>query len=230
MQAVPFLKIPDMSILQTSALFSSFSCNELTRILNILNAKVREYTKGETVYAAGSNISSLGMVMTGKVHIQLVDWWGNLNILHEITSADIFGEAFATKSGIPLANDVVAAQDSRILFINVQWVLASARIDDPLKVRFIQNLYRISSARNRYLTKKVQYLTCRSTRDKLIAYLSEQSRVHKSETFDIPFDRQQLADYLSVERSALSAELGKMQAEGLLTFKKNHFTLSCAQG
>lgn len=229
MQAIPFLKIPDINILRTSALFSSFSCDELTQLLNMLHAKVKEYKKDETVYTTGSNISSLGVVITGKVHIQLVDWWGNLNILHEIKSADIFGEAFATTSGIPLANDVVAAEDSRILFINVQWVLASAHITDPLKVQFIQNLYRISSARNRYLTKKIQYLTCRSTRDKLIAYLSEQSRLHKSETFDIPFDRQQLADYLSVERSALSAELGKMQADGLLTFKKNHFTLSCAQ-
>ena len=219
----------DYSILQNSVLFTQFSSDDITKILSMLTAKTKKYKKNETIYAVGSHITALGLILSGAVQIQQLDWWGNLNILHEIKAGDVFGEAFATKNDIPLAHDVIAACDSRILFINVQWALTAASIKNPLKVRLIQNLYRISSARNRYLTKKVRYLTCRSIRDKLIAYLSEQARMQKSESFDIPFNRQQLADYLSVERSALSTELGKMQAAGLITFKKNHFTLFCAQ-
>lgn len=224
----------DVSAFRGSALFKGFSDDEIAQSLETFKGKVKNYKKGETVFFAGQTITELGLVISGMLHIQQSDWWGNMNILHGIKAGEIFGLAFAAASGVPLENDVIAATDTGILFLDVHWILTFSAEDGKtekpntvfrLKIKLIQNLYRISAARNRFLTKKLHYLSCRSTRDKLLAYLSEQADMHKSHSFDIPFDRQQLADYLSVERSAMSAELSRMQQDGLLEFKKNHFTL-----
>lgn len=215
----------DIIMLTQTALFSRFLEDEITSLLDTLSAQVRAYQKGEAVWSAGKKVSALGVVLSGAVHVRQTDWWGNQNILHEIKPRDIFGEAFATAENLALPNDVVAAADSRVLFVEVRWVLSPQGAENPLKARLVQNLYRISSARNRYLTKKVRYLSCRSTRDKLLAYFSEQARAHGSAQFAIPFDRQQLADYLSIERSAMSAELSRMQKDGLIRYRKNEFTL-----
>ena len=215
----------DIITLAKAPLFAHFSEDEIISLLNALRADIRAYQKGETVWSAGEDVSSLGVVLSGAVLVRQTDWWGNQNILHEIKERDIFGEAFATAESLALPNDVVAAADSRVLFVAVRWVLSVEGVQSLLKARLVQNLYRISSARNRYLTKKVRYLSCRSTRDKLLSYLSEQARLSGSERFTIPFDRQQLADYLSIERSAMSAELSRMQKEGLIRYRKNDFTL-----
>lgn len=224
----------DVSAFRGSALFKGFSDDEIAQSLETFKGKVKNYKKGETVFFAGQTITELGLVISGMLHIQQSDWWGNMNILHGIKAGEIFGLAFAAASGVPLENDVIAATDTDILFLDVHWILTFSTEDSKtekpntifrLKIKLIQNLCRISAARNRFLTKKLHYLSCRSTRDKLLAYLSEQADMHKSHSFDIPFDRQQLADYLSVERSAMSAELSRMQQDGLLEFKKNHFTL-----
>ena len=215
----------DIITLTQSPLFARFSEDEITSLLNELSAQIHAYKKSETVWSTGQKVSSLGVVLEGAVHVRQTDWWGNQNILHEIKPRDIFGESFATAENLVLPNDVVAAADSRILFVEVRWALSPQGAESPLKAHLVQNLYRISSARNRYLTKKVRYLSCRSTRDKLLAYFSEQARAHNSAQFAIPFDRQQLADYLSIERSAMSAELSRMQKDGLIRYKKNDFTL-----
>lgn len=224
----------DISAFQNSPLFYGFSNDEIDHILKVCNAKIKNYHKGETVFFSGQIIAQLGLVIAGTLYIQQSDWWGNVNILHSIKAREIFGLAFAAVSGIPLENDVIAAADTAVLFLDVNWIHTFGAEDAESKntavlfrskLKLIKNLYRISAARNRFLTKKLHYLSCRSTRDKLLAYLSEQADIQQSHSFDIPFDRQQLADYLSVERSAMSAELSKMQRDGLLTFRKNHFTL-----
>lgn len=224
----------EVSAFRDTALFKGFSDDEIVCVLETFKANIKKYKKGETVFFSGQTISELGLVISGTLHIQQSDWWGNVNILHNVKAGEIFGLAFAAVSGVPLENDVIAAAYTCVLFLDVHWILnfntENTESKRPqtifrLKIKLIQNLYRISAARNRFLTKKLHYLSCRSTRDKLLAYLSEQADMHKSHSFDIPFDRQQLADYLSVERSAMSAELSKMQHDGLLAFKKNHFTL-----
>ncbi|MGP1594817.1 MAG: Crp/Fnr family transcriptional regulator [Treponema sp.] len=224
----------DISMLQNFTLFNGFSLHEIDQIIGICNAKVKQYCKGECIFFTGQITSNLGAVILGTLHIQQSDWWGNVNILHSIKAGEIFGLAFAAANGVPLENDVIAATNTEVLFLDVQWIhtFDTEPITNTmppvifrLKIKLIQNLYRISAARNRFLTKKLHYLSCRSTRDKLLAYLSEQADIQESHSFDIPFDRQQLADYLSVERSAMSAELSRMQRDGLLEFNKNHFTL-----
>ena len=216
----------DILILQQSPLFSHFtSLAEIEAALHLLKANRKAFQKDECVWRAGEKVREIGVVVFGAVHIKQTDWWGNQNILNEIKARDIFGEAFATINDMPLSSDVISATETVIIFLNVRELLESDDCDNMLSLRFIKNLYKISSSRNRYLTKKLRYLSCRTTRDKLLSYFSEQARVKKSPSFDIPFDRQQLADYLSVERSAMSAELGRMKKDGLLDFKKNHFTL-----
>ena len=234
----------ELSVLKKSTLFLRFSDEEIQNALKIFSARTRHFEKGEEIFCEGKNTDSLGLVLFGTVRVQQTDWWGNLNILHEIKPGEIFAEAFATVDNAVLSNDVISCEPSDVLFLDVSWVLqfdtdcihcgkcGRESADEkeawcaPLRIKLIQNLYRLSSERNRSLTKKVQYLSCRTTRAKLLAYLSEQGRKSRADNFDIPFDRQELANYLSVERTAMSAELGKMQKDGLITFKKNHFTLN----
>ena len=208
-------------LLKETPLFAQFTDEEIELVFSSFAYSTKKFDKGSRIFSAGQKITSIALVLSGSVHVQQLDWWGNLNIIKEIKIGEIFGEAFATMKDEPLPNDVVASSDCEILFLDMHNLFSNSNIN----IKLIQNLYCISSAKNRFLTKKVRYLSCRTTRDKLMAYLSEQAKAKKSNIFDIPFNRQELADYISVERSAMSAELSKLKKEGLIDFQKNHFIL-----
>ncbi|MCD8020987.1 MAG: Crp/Fnr family transcriptional regulator [Clostridiales bacterium] len=164
-------------------------------------------------------------MVEGKLHIQQDDYWGNTNILNTIEPGELFGEAYVAPDSGAMLNDVIAVQDSTVIFFNAQKVITNC----PSACRFhslvIQNLLFSISDKNRNLVQKLSHMSKRSTREKLMSYLSEESKKHNSATFTIPFNRQQLADFLSVDRSAMSNELCKMRDEGLIIFERSRFTL-----
>ena len=194
-------------------------------MLSCLGARLIRYKKGEYVLRQGEHLSDILVLAQGSLYIQRDDYWGNRSILGHIGAGEIFGEAYAAPESGPLLNDVIAVEDSAVLFFDVKRVISTCPSACRFHTMVVQNLFYVISEKNRSLVRKLDHMSKRTTRGKLISYLSEESRKQNSESITIPFNRQQLADYLSVDRSAMSSELCRMRDEGLLEFEKNRFRL-----
>ena len=214
------------TLLANTALFRGASPQEAEAMLNCLGAAERGYTKGEQIYRSGDYVTDLGMVLSGSVLIQTDDLWGNTTVLDRIGPGQIFAETYACVPGEPLMVDVVAAEGTQVLFLNVERVLRVCSHTCAHHSKLIRNLLLLSAQKNLNLSRKIFYTSSKTIRGRLLSYLSYQARRNGTPSFTIPFNRQQLADYLNVERSALSNELSKMQRDGLLVVEKNHFTLT----
>ena len=212
-------------ILKKTGLFAGIGEEEIFSMLNCLGATMRSYQRGEYVFRQGEHIHSITLLAEGRLYIQREDHWGNLGILNAVSMGEMFGEAYAAPDSGPLLNDVVAMENSVVFFFNIQRIFSTCPSACRFHSKIIQNLFFTVSEKNRKLVQKLGHMSKRSTREKLISYLSEESTRQNSKVFEIPFNRQQLADYLSVDRSAMSNELCKMRNEGLLSFNKNRFTL-----
>jgi len=212
-------------VLQLSPLFAGIERDEVEKMLGCLGAFERGYGQDEFILSAGDETELIGLVLDGGVHVVREDFWGNRNIISRAVPGQVFGEGYACTPGAKSAVSVITAQPSRILYMNVRRVLTTCSSACRFHAQLIRNLLSVLSRRALELNEKLMYMTQRSTRGKLLAYLSAESRRSGSAEFDIPFDRQQLADYLSVERSAMSAELGRLKREGVLDFKREHFWL-----
>jgi CRP-like cAMP-binding protein len=212
-------------ILKRTKLFSGVGDSDIISMLSCLDAKLRTYKKGEYVLRQGEHLSDILVLANGSLYIQKDDYWGNRSILGHIGVGEVFGEACVAPENSTLLNDVIAVEDSAVFFFDVRRVITTCSSACRFHTMVVQNLFFAISEKNRSLIQKLDYISQRTTRGKLISYLSEEAKKQKSVSFTIPFNRQQLADYLSVDRSAMSNELCKMRDEGLLEFEKNHFTL-----
>ena len=212
-------------ILKKTKLFSGVGEDDVTSMLSCLGARLKSYKKGEFVLRQGEHLSDIVVLVAGKLHIQKDDYWGNRSILGLIEVGEMFGEAYVSPESSSLLNDVVAVEDSTAIFFDVKRIITTC----PSACRFhsmvVQNMFFEISEKNRKLVQKLGHMSKRTTREKLISYLSEEAGRQNSSSFSIPFNRQQLADFLSVDRSAMSNELCKMRDEGLLEFEKNRFRL-----
>lgn len=214
-----------INTLKGSKLFAGINESEIENILKCLSAKKKSYRKGEYIFRAGRHISAFAILLHGSVHIQHEDYWGNLSILNKISVGEVFGEAYAVQGSSTLINNVVAIESSTVLFLDFNNILYEETQEYIFNPILMKNLFSILAEKNRILAQKLEHLSKRTTREKLLSYLSEQSVKQKTPCFDIPFNRQQLADFLAVDRSAMSNELCKMRDEGLISFNKNHFVL-----
>lgn len=212
-------------ILEKTSLFSNISSSDIQFILNCLSFKVSSYKKDEFILHAGENTDLLGIIIKGKVLILKDDFWGNRSIISEVSEGFPFAEAYAFISTIPLEISVLASTDCTILFLDVKKIIQTCSMSCNFHNQLIYNLLSDVSKKNMILTKKIEHMSKKTIREKLLSYLSAESQKNKNASFKIPFTRQQLADYLSVDRSALSNELSKLMREGVLIFKKNDFIL-----
>ena len=212
-------------VLNRTKLFAGVGEAEISAMLGCLQAKQYSYKKGEYVFRQGEYLNNITVLVEGGLHVQSDDYWGNRSIINVITIGEMFGEAYAALGSGALLNDVVAVEDSTVIFFDVRRILTVCSSACKFHSLVVQNLFFAISEKNRMLVQKLGHMAKRSTREKLISYLSEESKRQSSPTFTIPFNRQQLADFLSVDRSAMSNELCKMRDEGLLIFEKNKFTL-----
>ncbi len=211
--------------LKHTGLFSGVKENEIFAMLNCLQAKLCIFKKGEYVFREGEHIDNITVLVEGKLLIQRDDYWGNRSIVNVIRIGEMFGEAYVAPESGSLLNDVVAEEDSAVIFFDVRRILTVCSTACRFHSMVVQNLFFAISEKNRKLVQKIGHMSKRSTRAKLLSYLSEEAKRHNSNHFTIPFTRQQLADFLCVDRSAMSNELCKMRDEGLLLFDKNEFTL-----
>ena len=214
-----------LSVIRSSQLFSGISENELAGMLSCLDAREESFPKDAFLLRAGDTAESIGLVLSGSVLIIQEDIWGNRNILSKAGPGQTFAAAYACAPGSVLNVSVSAETPVTTMFFNVKRVLNICPSACAHHSRIIRNLLGELAEKNLRFSEKLTHIGQRTTRAKLMSYLSaEAQRIGKYE-FDIPFSRQQLADYLAVERSGLSLELGKMKKEGLLDFHKSHFVL-----
>lgn len=214
-----------LKILKHTKLFDGITESEIEDMMKCFEATEHNYEKGEYVFRRGERIYHLAILLEGCIHIQKEDYWGNLSILSEISEGEIFGEVYACLGNEEILNNAVAVRQSVVLFLDVNKILTTCPSACRFHGQFVWNLLSVIASKNKLLTQKLEHMSQRTTREKLLSYLSEQSLRAGSSSFDIPFNRQQMADYLSVDRSAMSNELCKMRDEGILRFNKNHFVL-----
>ncbi|MBE5955522.1 MAG: Crp/Fnr family transcriptional regulator [Lachnospiraceae bacterium] len=212
-------------ILKHTQLFAGIGETEISAMLNCLQATLRTYKKGDYVFREGERLDKITVLVDGKLLIQKDDFWGNRSIVNVIRIGEMFGEAYIAPESGSILNDVIAEENSVVIFFDVHRILTTCPSACRFHSMIIENLFFAISEKNRKLVQKIGHISKRTTRAKLLSYLSEESKLHNSNHFTIPFNRQQLADFLSVDRSAMSNELGKMRDEGLILFDKNEFTL-----
>ena len=215
----------DFSLISQTTLFRGYTPVETEDLLRGLRASVRRFVRDSAVYTAGKSVSNIGIVLSGTAQIENNDIWGNTSILGLVKPGEVFAEAHACVPGEPMMVDVIATEDTEILFVNVPEIFRLASSGKGNYTRLIQNLVIISARKNLTLSRRILHTSSKKIRGRLLSYLSYQAELQGSNRIEIPLNRQQLADYLCVERAAMSAELSRLQKQGLLTTNKNHFIL-----
>jgi CRP/FNR family transcriptional regulator, dissimilatory nitrate respiration regulator len=214
-----------LDVLKTVKLFKGIEESDLQPLLSCLGATPVHFDKGQTVFPSGEGIKQFGIVLSGQVQIVQDDYYGNRTILAQIDAGNLFGESFSFAAVKKLPVSVITTAESVLLFIDSHKLAVPCAKACGFHSKLIENLLMIVSTKNIALTQKIEFTSKRTTREKLLAYLSAMATESGSSRFSIPFDRQALADYLSVERSAMSAELSKLRDDGVLRFHKNQFEL-----
>lgn len=212
-------------ILIKSNLFYNITPDNIHSMIKCLDARIMDYKKGELILRAGQCTNNIGIVLDGTIHITREDYWGNVTLINKYSSSDMFGEIYAIKGDLPSEVNVYAMTDCRIMFLNVGRILRTCSSSCTHHQALIANLMMSLTEKNYMLNKKIEYMSKRSTREKLLSYLSTQASSTSDSTFTIPFNRQQLADFLCVDRSAMTVELSKLKKEGIIDFNKNTFKI-----
>ena len=213
------------AFLSTTPLFEGSTPEEIGGMLGCLDARMKHYKAGSYIFRMGDTVQAIGLVLEGRVRMENVDAWGNVNVITIDGPGQLFGEAHAAVPGEPLMVNVIATEESTVMFLNLKKVLNTCSRACPNHSRTSMNMTAIYARRNLELSRRIFHAAPRTIRGKVLAYLSYESERAGSPEFTIPYDRQQLADYLGVDRSALSAELSRMQKAGLIETKRSHFVL-----
>lgn len=213
------------SVIRSSPLFSGISEEELTAMLTCLRAERRDYPRDAFVLRTGDTAESIGIVLSGSILVVQEDIWGNRNILSKAGPGQSFAAAYACAPGSVLNVSVVTESPVTLMILNVKRVLNVCPAACTHHSRIIRNLLGELAEKNLRFSEKLTHMGQRTTRAKLLSYFSAEAQRLGTYEFDIPFSRQQLADYLAVERSGLSLELSKLRSDGLIDFHKSHFLL-----
>ncbi len=209
--------------LKHNAMFANFSDSEIEQLLKALQAHRVKYQKQEQIIQPQQVLQEFGVVLRGSIYVYDLDYEGNTLLLAKFSQNEVFAETFSIAKEVATVY-VASNEDSEIVWLNYHALLAST-IEQSLKARFTQQLLIRFANKNLFLTSRLNHLSKKTIRDKLLSYLLEESAKQKSNVVRIPFDRQKLADYLSVDRSALSYVLSQLHKEGILSYHKNEFTL-----
>ena len=212
-------------VLRRCPLFDGIEPEDLSGMLNCLGGRQLPASKGQAVFREGDPATYVGIVLTGAVQLVREDYYGNRSIVAYIGPAEMFCESYACAGVVSLPVSVIADTDSDILLIDCHRITVTCSHACSFHSRIIFNLLHSVANSNLLFDQKLQVISKRSTREKLMTYLLSQAKLHNANSFLIPYDRQELADYLEVDRSGLSAEISKLRREGVLESEKNRFTL-----
>ena len=212
-------------ILKQSELFDRIEDSHLAGMLKCLGAKEHLYQKGETVFAQGESTDSIGILCEGHIRIERFDYDGNRTLVSQVQKGELFGEAFAFGEEESLPFSFTATEDCRVLLLESRRITQTCCNACVFHQQIIFNLLKIIAQKTRELHRRAEITSCRTTKDKLMTYLNLEAQQRNSRKFVIPLDRQELADYLEVDRSGLSAEISKLRKAGVLTCHRSEFEL-----
>ena len=212
-------------ILEKCPLFRDIKREDLDAMLTCLGASIRHFDKSAVIFHEGSDARYMGIVLSGAAQLERVDYNGNRSIIMKLMPSEMMAEAFACSDLTELPIEIVAAEDSDIMLINAERIRRTCSNAFTFHSQMIYNLLQAVSIKNITLNQKIEITSKRNTREKLMAYLMMEAKKRKSSTFTIPYDRQELADYLEVDRSGLSAEISRMKKEGLIDCSRSRFTV-----
>ena len=210
-------------ILSQCPLFAGISRQELGRMLSCLGGKITGIAKGNPVFLEGDPAEFVGVVLSGQVQIVRTDYYGNRSVLTVVSPGGLFAEAFACAGVEALPVSAMALQTSTVLLLDCKRVLTGCSNACTFHSRLVRNLLKGIAQKNLMLTSKIRCMSQKTTREKLLEFLLEQAKQHGSAEFVIPYDRQALADYLGVERSAMSAEISKLKKAGRIDCSGSRF-------
>lgn len=208
-----------------SSLFEGISVEDRRAVLGCVGYRVKTFPKGSFVALEAENINHIGIILSGTVDMVKEDLWGNRTMLLRMKRNEVFGETFACGAERASSVHFLVSQTAEILFMPFQRIMHSCTMSCEFHHRLSGNMVGIMANKNRELMRKVEVVTKRTTREKLLAYLSIQGQIQGSSTFEIPLSRVELAEYLCVDRSAMTRELMKMKQDGLIDYEKNSFTM-----
>ena len=214
-----------LEILKKCSLFYGIEEESLLRMLTCRGARVEFFDKKYTIFAEGTSAKYIGILLSGSVQTVLVDFYGNRSIVDESRPGELFAEEFACSEIEAMPVSVIANEPSTVMLLDCSHILHTCKNNCGFHQRLIFNLMCGLAKKSISFHKRIEITSKRSTREKLLTYLSIMAKQCGKTTFDIPFDRQELADYLEVDRSGLSAEISKLRAEGIIENRKNIFTL-----
>ena len=212
-------------VLRNSSFFQGMTDGEILSVLHCVSSTTVKKEKDEYIFRMGDSTQLMGLVLRGSVLCIQEDLWGHRNIVERIGVGEYFAEPFAATAGAVLNVSVVAAEDTEIMLLNMHRLLQTCPSACAHHNKLIRNLVSVMARKVLNLNNKITHMGKRNTRQKILSYLSTESMKQGKLSFDIPYDRQQLADYLCVERAAMSVELSKLQKEGYLKTNRNHFQL-----
>ena len=213
------------NVLRECPLFAGLADEHILKILTCMGAKAEFFDKNSTVIPEGSKAKHIGIVLSGSVRAIHIDYFGNRNIVSAAGVSELFGEAFSCAEIPAVPVSIVTSEPSAVLLLDCSHILHTCHRNCFFHGDLIYNLMRNLAKKNLEMHKKLEITSKRTTRDKLLTYLNFEAKKQKKNAFDIPFDRQELADYLVVDRSGLSAEISKLRREGIIECKRNHFEL-----
>lgn len=208
-----------------SPLFNGIDAKDRKAMLSCIGYHIGRFKKGETVAFEEENIKHIGILLSGTVDMVKEDLWGNRTMLLRMHQDEMFGETFACGEDNLSVVSFVVSEDAKILFIPFDRVMHSCTMACVFHHRLVENMVRIIANKNRDLMRKVEVVSKRTIREKILAYLSIQAQAQGTRYFEIPLGRVELAEYLCVDRSALTRELVKMKGDGLIDFDRNCFCM-----
>lgn len=212
-------------ILSACPLFRGIDRQELGTALDCLRARVVSLARGEAALSEGDPASFVGIVLTGRLQILRTDFFGNRSILAHLAPGELFGESFACAGVKEVPVTVAAAEAARVTLIDCRRITGPCGSQCRFHQQMIWNLLQIVAAKNLVFHQKIEVTSKRTTREKLMTYLMLQAKRQGRLEFEIPYDRQELADYLEVDRSGLSAEIGKLRRQGVIEAERSRFRL-----
>lgn len=214
-----------IDLIAKAPFFNGVKAEDFTRTLDYLNAYISRYQKDEPIFTEGDAVTRAGIIISGQAQIRLVDYNGNSNILAQLPTGEMFGEALCSIEADELPVSIYASEPCEVLFFDSKKLLDVENNDFDLKPLLVKNLLMIVSAKALRLRAKINILSQRTTQEKIMAYLLMEAKRCGKKEFTIKLDRQQLADFLGVERSAMSAELSRLRKDGIIETRKSYFKI-----
>ncbi len=214
-----------IELLYEISLFSDIPKQKIPEVLTYIGANIVKFEKGQVIFREGEPVEKAGIILSGSAELRKEDYHGNRSLLQTLQAGQMFGEALCCTDADILPVGIYAAEKCTVMLFDCKGIIGERAKNFEYQPLLLKNLLHIIAQKNLTLRAKINLLSKRTTREKIMAYLLSESKNAGKREFDIPYDRQQLADFLGVERSAMSAEIGKLRRDGIISANKNHFSI-----